>query len=85
MIVNWGFFAEDLDYMKVVEEFFPTLSDVLASRLQMLENEGFPMNQVILYGHSVGGHLCINAGLKLGYQKIGQIDSEKISIFLKIN
>lgn len=76
MIFNWGFYAEDLNYVQVVTEFFEVMSDLLLMRLQLLENSGFNMTNIMLYGHSVGGHICINAALKLGKRKIGMIDGE---------
>jgi pimeloyl-ACP methyl ester carboxylesterase len=73
---DWGFYSDDVNYVKVVEHNFEVASDLLLNRLKILETSGYNMRQVLLYGHSLGAHMSVNAALKLGKCKIGMIDGE---------
>lgn len=74
--VNWGKYSDDFSYDLITSGYWPKVSNELTNRLLQLESEGVSPDEIFLYGHSLGGRMVIDAGLKFGEGKIGQIDSK---------
>lgn len=75
--MNWGNYSDKINYEEVVLVHWERVSEVLTRRLFKLESERVSPNDIYMYGHSLGGRLVIDAGLKFGEGKIFQIDGEK--------
>lgn len=81
IIVGWAKFSEEINYGKVVSEYFSGVSAIITSKLQHLKNKGVNPDDIYMYGHSIGGRLVLDAGIKFGTGRIGQIDGINIAVY----
>lgn len=74
IFLNWGIISDDINYDLIVLFEWQKVSEVLLGRLQQLAREGVSTENIFMYGHSLGGRLVIDAGIKFGRRRIRQID-----------
>lgn len=82
VIVDWGKYSNNLDYVHVVENFWQPVTNIVKRRVEIIEKEGFNLENVLLYGHSLGAWMAIDVGLQIGEGKIGNIDGELFISFM---
>jgi acetyl esterase/lipase len=76
IVVNYKKYSSDWNFPWVVAYHFPRISNVIKKRLQSLEASGVSPSNIYMYGHSMGARLVIDAGIKFGKGKIGQVDGK---------
>lgn len=74
ILVNWGKYSDDINYLKIIDVDLKNVVDVVLKRLKILEAEGVPPDNVLMYGHSLGARLFIHVGIRFGKNRIGLID-----------
>lgn len=73
IFMDWGAISDDINYDLIVLFEFRKVSNALLSRLHQLELEGVDERNIFMYGHSLGGRLVIDAGIRFGQERIGEI------------
>lgn len=75
IFLNWSFYAGNLNYPQIVAVDFKGVSAALLRRLQALEADGFDPDNWILYGHSLGARMVVDAGTNFGPGRIANVDA----------
>lgn len=76
IIFNWGTLSDHVNYFKVVNRNWPIALAILLSRLMDLTSQGYLAENILLYGHSLGARMVVEAGLQFGEGRISQIDGK---------
>jgi Lipase len=76
IILNWGRYSDNINYFEVVEKFWYPVADVLEMKIKLMIQEGFLLENFLLYGHSLGAWMVIEVGTRFGKGKVGNIDGE---------
>lgn len=74
--MDYGKYASE-SYVRLVRLFDP-LAQILTLQLYLLDYMGFDMNKGYLFGFSYGGQLATEAGRRIGYRRLKEIDSKTI-------
>lgn len=78
--MDYGRFAND-SYVRLVR-LFDQIAQILTVQLHLLDYMGFDMSNGYLFGFSYGGQLATEAGRRIGYKRLKEIDSNiLLSIF----
>lgn len=89
IIVNWGFYSNNYDYNSVVYEHFDNVVAVIKNRIIKVNEAGFLFEKMLLYGHSIGAWIAIEAGLLINDEdsnkKIKYIDGMFSCLLIKIS
>lgn len=75
MCLDYGHFASDSTYFRLMRHFDP-IASVLTHTLLQLQQLGFGLERGYLFGFSYGGQLATEAGRRIGSQLLGEVDSE---------
>lgn len=75
IVLNWGKYSDNPIYQFVVMNSWKGVADSLASRLFRLEAEGVSGDNMLLYGHSLGARMVVDAGTALG-GRIANVDGK---------
>jgi hypothetical protein len=75
--VNWGVYSNILNYVEIVENYWKPVANIVKHRVEMIEREGFQLQNLLIYGHSLGAWMAIDVGIEIGEGKIGYIDGTK--------
>lgn len=78
MCMDYGVAAAE-SYVRLVRVFDP-IAQILTLQLHLLQYMGFDMSNGYLFGFSYGGQLATEAGRRLGYKRLKEIDSESFYI-----
>lgn len=74
--MNWGYYALNMNYYGITLMTFNGVADSFLRRLRDLETDNFIPALWILYGHSLGGRLVIEAGVNFGTGKIANVEGK---------
>lgn len=72
---NYSACIDNENYFQALED-WPSASAVITQKLIQIESEGFLPDNMLLYGHSLGAWVFIDAAINFGPQKVGLIDGE---------
>lgn len=61
-------------YVRLVR-YFDQIAQILTVQLYLLDYMGFDMSNGYLFGFSYGGQLATEAGRRIGYKRLKEIDS----------
>lgn len=78
--MDYGRYASE-SYVRLVRLFDP-LAQILTLQLYLLDYMGFDMNNGYLFGFSYGGQLATEAGRRIGYRRLKEIDSKSFFSFI---
>lgn len=78
--MDYGRYASE-NYVRLVRVFDP-IAQILTLQLYLLDYMGFNMNNGYLFGFSYGGQLATEAGRRIGYRRLKEIDSKYFPIFI---
>lgn len=73
MFMDYDFFARKIDYLWLIDQFYP-ISTILWKKLKQFEYEGYNPNNGYMFGFSFGSRLAIEAGYKFGANRLENID-----------
>lgn len=73
--MDYSRFATE-SYVRLVRIFEPIVQ-ILTLKLLLLDYVGFDMNNGYMFGFSYGGQLATEAGRRIGYKRLKEIDSIK--------
>lgn len=79
IIMNWGSYSDNLNYVDVVENKWYPVASILEKRIRQIVQEGFLLENFLLYGHSLGAWMVIEVGTRFGDGKIGYVDGEYLT------
>lgn len=68
-------------FIRLVRNFEPIVQ-ILTLNLVHLEQMGFDMNNGYMFGFSFGGQLVTEAGRRIGFERLSEIDSNYICFFI---
>lgn len=77
--MDYGRYASE-SYVRLVRLFDP-IAQILTLQLYLLDYMGFDMNNGYLFGFSYGGQLATEAGRRIGYRRLKDIDSKPFLFF----
>lgn len=77
--MDWGYYAGDENYYEITLVTFKGVANAFVRRLQDLEADKCNPDNWILYGHSLGGRLVIEAGTQNG-GRISNVDGKAFLI-----
>lgn len=72
--MDYGRYASE-SYVRLVRLFDP-IAQILTLQLYLLDYMGFNMSNGYLFGFSYGGQLATEAGRRIGYRRLKEIDSK---------
>lgn len=79
MCMDYGIYAAE-SYVRLVRLFEPIVQ-ILTLQLFLLDYVGFDMSKGFLFGFSYGGQLAVEAGRRIGNQRIKDIDSTNTFLY----
>lgn len=76
--MDYSRYAND-SYVRLVR-LFDQIAQILTVQLYLLDYMGFDMNNGYLFGFSYGGQLATEAGRRIGYKRLKDIDSNSFHL-----
>ena len=78
MCMDFGHYANE-NYVRLMRLYEPIVR-VLTLQLLLMELLGFNMEDGYMFGFSYGGQLATEAGRRIGFQKLKDIDSNALNL-----